>query len=107
RAYGRSSQEHKILLADEVKQHSSGCDRKEKKMRLLNKKIVITGGAQGMGEAMINAYLSEGAQIVSMDINALQGEAVIASLPADLRPRAHFVPLDVTDPVSTNQAIDQ
>jgi NAD(P)-dependent dehydrogenase (short-subunit alcohol dehydrogenase family) len=46
-------------------------------MQLQGRKIIVTGGAQGMGEATVRAYAREGAEVVSMDVRGEQGEAVV------------------------------
>ena len=38
-------------------------------MRLLNKKIVVTAAAQGIGKAAALAFAREGADVVAIDIN--------------------------------------
>ena len=38
-------------------------------MRLLNKKIVVTAAAQGIGKAAALAFAREGADVVATDIN--------------------------------------
>lgn len=38
-------------------------------MKLKDKVIVITGGASGMGKAMVEEFLKEGAKVVAVDIN--------------------------------------
>jgi NAD(P)-dependent dehydrogenase (short-subunit alcohol dehydrogenase family) len=38
-------------------------------MQLEKKRIIVTGGAQGIGEATVRAYAAEGATVASMDVN--------------------------------------
>ena len=38
-------------------------------MQLSGKKIIVTGGSQGIGEAAVHAFVKEGAQVFSLDIN--------------------------------------
>ena len=38
-------------------------------MRLENKKIVVTAGAQGIGRAAAIAFANEGANVLATDIN--------------------------------------
>ena len=54
-------------------------------MKLNDKVIVVTGGASGMGKAMVEEFLKEGAKVVAVDINEerlseLAGEAATANL---------------------------
>ena len=52
-------------------------------MRLKNKVAVVTGGAQGIGEACARAFAAEGANVVIADVDADRGEAVAANMRAD------------------------
>jgi len=51
-------------------------------MRLENKVAIVTGGAQGIGEAYARRFAREGARVVVADVNAEKGRAVAASLGA-------------------------
>ena len=62
-------------------------------MRLENKVQIMTGAAQGMGEATAERFAAEGAHVYLTDVNAELGQAVAAKLGK----RVHFEPLDVTD----------
>lgn len=44
--------------------------------RLEGKVAVITGGASGMGAAMVKRFVAEGARVISTDINTSDGERV-------------------------------
>ncbi|MCV2394443.1 SDR family oxidoreductase [Actinotalea sp. M2MS4P-6] len=52
-------------------------------MQLEGKRIIVTGGAQGMGEATVRAYLAEGARVAAMDVQDEAGHAVVESAAAD------------------------
>ncbi|HLY80264.1 MAG TPA: SDR family NAD(P)-dependent oxidoreductase, partial [Caulobacteraceae bacterium] len=41
---------------------------------------IVTGGAQGIGEACVRRFVAEGARVVSADLSAARGEAVAAEL---------------------------
>lgn len=60
--------------------------------RLDGKVAIITGAAQGMGEATARLFASEGAKVVVADVNTEKGEAVAADLGAN----AMFHKLDVS-----------
>ncbi|KAJ0354602.1 hypothetical protein COL154_000507 [Colletotrichum chrysophilum] len=64
---------------------------------LSSKTVLITGGALGIGAAFAREWASHGANIIIGDINASDGEALIASLRTS-HPNAshHFVNCDVT-----------
>jgi 3alpha(or 20beta)-hydroxysteroid dehydrogenase len=59
--------------------------------RLQDKVAIITGAAQGMGEAHAKAFVEEGAKVILTDINAQAGE----KLAAELGDNALFVRHDV------------
>lgn len=63
-------------------------------MRLQDKVIVVTGGAQGIGEAYAKALANEGAKVVVADINEA-GEQVAKQIEAD-GGSAIFVRCDVS-----------
>lgn len=43
---------------------------------LSGKRIIVTGGAQGIGEAAVGAFVREGANVVSLDVNEERGVGV-------------------------------
>ncbi|MDB6002908.1 MAG: putative short-chain dehydrogenase/reductase [Rhizobacter sp.] len=69
--------------------------------RLDGRRIVVTGGASGMGAALVRAFPGLGAQVVSLDLTADAG-AQIADAAG-----ARFVACDVTDPGSVEAAFGQ
>jgi 2-hydroxycyclohexanecarboxyl-CoA dehydrogenase len=48
-------------------------------MRLAGKRVIVTGGAQGMGETTVRAYVREGATVFSFDIKDEAGQQVAAA----------------------------
>lgn len=70
--------------------------------RLLDKTILVTGAARGIGLAMARAFLGEGARVVLSDVNVELLEASVRGLDADVRVLG--VGLDVTDPSSIDCA---
>lgn len=64
-------------------------------MRFENKVVVVTGAAQGIGEAYAKALAAEGATVVVADLNADGGERVAKEIEAE-GGRATFVPCDVS-----------
>jgi NAD(P)-dependent dehydrogenase (short-subunit alcohol dehydrogenase family) len=58
---------------------------------LENRSVVITGGASGIGEEMVRAFVSQGARVSFIDINREMGEALASATGAT------FHACDVTD----------
>lgn len=74
--------------------------------RVSGKVAVVTGGASGLGEAMVRVLAANGAKVVIADLNAGQGEKLAAAVIRD-GGEAIFVPLDVADEVQWEQAMRQ
>jgi NAD(P)-dependent dehydrogenase (short-subunit alcohol dehydrogenase family) len=70
-------------------------------VRLDGRRVVITGGASGMGEGMVRAFPGLGASVVSLDVSAEAGGRI-----AD-ESGANFIPCDVTDRESVEEAMAQ
>ena len=69
--------------------------------RLDGKVALVTGAAQGQGEAEARRFVAEGASVVIGDINDAKGREVAASL----GDAARFVRLDVTDAAAWADAV--
>jgi NAD(P)-dependent dehydrogenase (short-subunit alcohol dehydrogenase family) len=67
---------------------------------LAGRRIIITGGASGMGEGLVRAFPGLGAEVASLDREAFAGAAVASEAGAT------FVAMDVCDPSSVNAAFD-
>jgi len=65
-------------------------------MKLKDKVAIVTGGARGIGEAIVRAYAAEGAHVVIADIEVAKAE----ELAAELGDEASAVRLDVRDSAS-------
>lgn len=64
--------------------------------QLRSKRIIVTGGAQGIGESIVRAYAAEGAIITSMDLDQRLGSKV-ASEASDIGPgTASYMSLDIS-----------
>ncbi|MCK9505755.1 SDR family NAD(P)-dependent oxidoreductase [Pseudomonas sp. MYb185] len=48
--------------------------------QLTGKRIIVTGGAQGIGAAVVRAYVAAGAAVASMDVNDALGHQVVTEL---------------------------
>jgi 2-keto-3-deoxy-L-fuconate dehydrogenase len=66
---------------------------------LQGKNAVVTGGASGIGLAIVEAFAGQGAQVWIADRDAQAGAGVVASL-RGRGLRVEFSPLDVSDPAA-------
>ena len=64
-------------------------------MRLQDRIAIVTGAARGIGRAIAEAYIREGAKVVLADINADLGAATAAEIGRD--GEARFIACDVGD----------
>ncbi|MCF2442453.1 3-hydroxyacyl-CoA dehydrogenase [Dyadobacter sp. CY345] len=71
-------------------------------MQLQNSTALITGGASGLGEATARLFLSEGANVVILDLNETSGKALELEFPTKLK----FVKTDVSDEVDVKLAVN-
>lgn len=62
-------------------------------MQLDGKRIIVTGGASGIGAAAVRAYVQEGARVVALDVDAEGGERVCAAAGGG----ATFLRCDIAD----------
>jgi NAD(P)-dependent dehydrogenase (short-subunit alcohol dehydrogenase family) len=67
---------------------------------LTGRRILITGGASGMGEGLVRSLSAMGALVVSLDQNRISGEAI--SIAAGAK---GFIEVDVADEVSVSYAV--
>lgn len=70
--------------------------------KLAGKRALITGSAQGLGEAIARRFVAEGARVLIADIRVEQGKALAAELGA----AARFVELDVGSEAAWRAAMD-
>ena len=68
-------------------------------MELSDARIIVTGGASGLGEATARHLARQGAQVTIFDLGADRGQAVATDI------GGHFQQVDVTDEVATAAAI--
>ncbi|QAY62584.1 SDR family oxidoreductase [Xylanimonas allomyrinae] len=66
---------------------------------------LVTGAAQGLGEAIARRLHADGFRVAVADINVEAARTVAASLDASGR-TAFALPVDVADPVSIHDAVD-
>ena len=70
--------------------------------RLAGKVALVTGGAQGIGEAIVRKLAEHGATVIIGDIQEEKARQVAGSIGKSVS----FQPLDVTDPESWSAALD-
>ncbi|TYL46307.1 SDR family oxidoreductase [Nocardioides sp. BGMRC 2183] len=75
-------------------------------MRFENKVVVVTGAAQGIGEAYARTLAAEGAAVVVADLNEEAGAKVAASIDED-GGKALFVPCDVSSAESAEALVSR
>jgi len=70
-------------------------------MKLKDKVAIVTGGARGIGEAIVRAYAGEGAHVVIADVDTAKAEA----LAAELGGKTLALRLDVRDKTSIESMV--
>lgn len=71
-------------------------------MQVRNSTALVTGGASGLGRAVAERLLHEGARVVLVDLPSSPGSEVAA----ELGPNVRFVPADVTSSKQVGEALD-
>lgn len=72
-------------------------------MKLAGKVAVVTGGARGIGAAIVERYVAEGATVAIADLAMVEGEALAKRLGG----KAFAVSLDVTKPDSIKAMVGE
>jgi NAD(P)-dependent dehydrogenase (short-subunit alcohol dehydrogenase family) len=80
-------------------------DKEEDPMRLEKKVAVVTGGANGIGEAYTKGLASEGASVVIADIDAQRGKKIVGEIEKS-GGKALFVQTDVSKTQDTEKMVD-
>ena len=71
-------------------------------MQIQGKAFIVTGGASGLGRAVVEAVIAAGGKAIILDVNAETGKAAEASLGASAR----FAQADVTSEEQVKAAVD-
>lgn len=72
---------------------------------LQDRRVIITGGATGIGAGLVEGFVAQGAQVVFVDIQDAEGEALAARLTAGARHAPVYRHLDLVDIESVSQTI--
>jgi NAD(P)-dependent dehydrogenase (short-subunit alcohol dehydrogenase family) len=75
-------------------------------MRFADQVVIVTGGAQGIGRACVEAFAAEGAGVVIADIDAEGGEKTAEAIKAQ-GGRAQFIQTDVGDASQAQRLVDR
>ena len=70
------------------------------------KVAIVTGGAQGLGEAMVLRLLKEGCQVIMADINETGLRSTVSDLSKQYAGKIFGLPVDVTNEASVNRLIN-
>lgn len=73
-------------------------------MRLENRTAIVTGGAKGIGRAIVRRFVQEGARVAIWDMDSECGLALQTELDDQ---KALYQPVDVTSPDSVEAAVQQ
>ena len=74
-------------------------------MRFEGKAVIVTGGAKGIGEAVVRRFCEEGASVMISDLQTTAGEALAKELTEAGRD-VFFCFTDVSDPDSVSASIE-
>jgi sorbitol-6-phosphate 2-dehydrogenase len=74
---------------------------------LLDQIAIVTGGAQGLGEALCYRLAQEGAHVVAADLNQDQARRVAETIESTTDRQAMAVPVDVTDEEQVQELVEQ
>lgn len=74
-------------------------------MRLDSKRILVTGGASGLGLAAVERCLQEGASVVITDLASSQGAQHAQRLDAQYSGRCLFIEMDVTSSANVDEGV--
>ena len=71
-------------------------------INLTGRRVLVTGGARGLGEAFVRALVDAGAKVVLSDVLNERG----AALAKELGNATHYLPMDLSDPVSVTAGVN-
>lgn len=72
---------------------------------LRGRRAVVVGGAHGIGRAVCEAFVAEGADVAVLDLDREAGQQ-LAEFCRQQRPESHFYSVDVTDAAAWSQSVE-
>ncbi len=76
-------------------------------MELTGKRVIITGGAQGIGEGLVRYFARQDCSLVSMDVKEELGTKVAAEATAEGPGTATYLPCDVSNRTQVFASFDE
>ncbi len=73
---------------------------------LKDRTVLVTGGAAGIGTAIVEAFAAQGSRVGFLDIDAARGSDLLARL-KDSGAAAHFEAVDLRDATALRAAVDR
>jgi NAD(P)-dependent dehydrogenase (short-subunit alcohol dehydrogenase family) len=64
---------------------------------LRDRVVVVTGGASGIGEKIVEEFAQQGAKVAFLDIQTEAGTELVRKITANGSTQPHFLPCDLTD----------
>ncbi len=78
-------------------------DTSAQEIRLDGRRVLVTGGARGLGESFARALLAAGAKVALADVLHERGQALADELGRD----ACYIPMDLTQPQQVSDGVAQ
>ena len=73
--------------------------------KIAGKRVIITGGARGIGGEAVKYFVNEGAQVVSFDVRDEEGQALAEAANAAGPGKVTYLTVDVTDTAAINAGV--
>lgn len=73
---------------------------------LRDRVVVVTGGASGIGEAIVEAFAANGARVAFLDLQQEAGEALAARIEKTRATPPLFLPCDLTDSAALVRSVE-
>jgi NAD(P)-dependent dehydrogenase (short-subunit alcohol dehydrogenase family) len=72
---------------------------------LRDRVVIVTGGASGIGAAIVEAFSANGARVAFLDVQIEAAQQLVARLDANGAPAPLFLPCDLTDIVALQKTL--